>query len=143
MRLRAILAAAVLLLIAALSVRETRCGSECQAAAALFAANSASIQKATADPMPGMENCPMAKIAADTTGDTISSPSTCQSRMVHSPDDAKTEEHTSAPEFQLAPITLASLTTVSASDASSQRDNNASPPGRSVLQVSLQTTLRI
>ncbi|MBS1815107.1 MAG: hypothetical protein JSS87_09565 [Acidobacteria bacterium] len=137
MRLRSAIAACLLLVVAAISVRETRCGSECQAAAALFAANASLTRNMAA--MPGMEDCPMAKM-----GQSVSVSGACVQRMVHAPEAAQTEEHVRAPEFSIAPLAIDSLVGPAVPVALTGREIvDVSPPERTGLIVSLQSALRI
>lgn len=141
MRMRPILVSLLLVLFAALTVRETRCGSECQAAAALFAANARSVQQAEAA-MPGMEDCPMAK--AHFAGDGISAVNACTHAMKHAPEAAQAEEHFRAPEFSFASVDYAGVSwNLQAPSAIEHVAFDAFPPGRPSAVVSLQTTLRI
>lgn len=141
MRLRAISVSVLLVLFAAFTVRETRCGSECQAAAALFAANARSVQQAEAA-MPGMEDCPMAK--SRVAGDGISVVNACTLRMTHAPEAAQAEEHFRAPEFSFASVDNAGAAwRLQNSSAIEAAAFDVSPPGRPSAVVSLQTTRRI
>ena len=137
MRLRSVIAACLLLVVAAISVRETRCGSECQAAAALFAANAAMTRDVAA--MPGMEDCPMAKMDQ---GASVSS--ACVKHMVHAPEAAQTEEHVRAPEFSVVPVAVDSIVEAGLPAVSAGREVvDVSPPERTTLVALLQSDLRI